>query len=37
MNSWLSEQAASFYEEIILKLFERYDKCLNKLGNYAKK
>ena len=30
VNSWLSEQVASFYEEGILKLVERYDKCLNK-------
>lgn len=37
VNSWLSEQAASFYEEGILKLVKRYDKCLNKLGNYVEK
>ena len=37
VNSWLAEQAASFYTEVTLKLVERYDKCLNKLGNYAVK
>ncbi|KAG8237683.1 hypothetical protein J437_LFUL015216 [Ladona fulva] len=37
VNSWLSEQAASPYEEGSLKLVERYDKCLNKLGNYVEK
>jgi len=27
VNSWLSEEAASYYEEVTKKLFERYDQC----------
>jgi len=30
-------QAASFYDEGIQKLVQRYDKCLNNGGNYVKK
>ncbi|GBM20788.1 Histone-lysine N-methyltransferase SETMAR [Araneus ventricosus] len=37
VTSWLSEQAASFYEEGIQNLVVRYDKCLNKLGSFAEK
>ncbi|GBN70517.1 hypothetical protein AVEN_36744-1 [Araneus ventricosus] len=36
-TSWLSEQAASFYEEGIQNLVVRYDKCLNKLGSFVEK
>ncbi|GBM24462.1 hypothetical protein AVEN_41107-1 [Araneus ventricosus] len=37
VTSWLSEQAASFYEEGIQNLVVRYDKCLNKLGSFVEK
>ncbi|GBL94827.1 hypothetical protein AVEN_197511-1 [Araneus ventricosus] len=37
VTSWLSEQAASFYEEGIRNLVVRYDKCLNKLGSFVEK
>ncbi|GBM34158.1 hypothetical protein AVEN_243202-1 [Araneus ventricosus] len=37
VTSWLSEQAASFYEESIQNLVVRYDKCLNKLGSFVEK
>ncbi|GBL84136.1 Histone-lysine N-methyltransferase SETMAR [Araneus ventricosus] len=37
MTSWLTEQAASFYEEGIQNLVVRYDKCLNKLGSFVEK
>ncbi|GBN58696.1 hypothetical protein AVEN_131843-1 [Araneus ventricosus] len=37
VTSWLSEQAASFYEEGIQNLVARYDKCLNKLGSFVEK
>jgi hypothetical protein len=33
VNSCLLDQTASFYEEITLKLVERHDKYLKKLGN----
>ena len=32
-----ASQAASFYDEGIQKLVQRYDKCLNNGGNYVKK
>ena len=35
VNSWLAEQAASFYTKVTLKLVVRYVICYNKLGNYA--
>ncbi|GBM27897.1 hypothetical protein AVEN_256692-1 [Araneus ventricosus] len=37
VTSWLSEQAASVYEEGIQNLVVRYDKCLNKLGSFVEK
>ncbi|GBM60594.1 hypothetical protein AVEN_83537-1 [Araneus ventricosus] len=37
VTSWLSEQAASFYEEGIQNLVVRYDKCLNKPGSFVEK
>lgn len=37
VNSWLSEQAAEFFEEGIKNLVVRCDKCLNKQGNYIEK
>ncbi|GBM68315.1 Histone-lysine N-methyltransferase SETMAR [Araneus ventricosus] len=37
VTSWLSEQAAGFYEEGIQNLVVRYDKCLNKLGSFVEK
>jgi len=37
VEDWLSSQAADFYDEGIQKLVERYDKCLNKQGNYVEK
>ena len=32
-----ASQAASFYDEGIQKLVQRYDKCLNNGGHYVKK
>lgn len=37
VNTWFSEQAAEFFEEGIQNLVVRYDKCLNKHGNYVEK
>ncbi|GBN18064.1 Mariner Mos1 transposase [Araneus ventricosus] len=37
VSSWLSEQAASFYEEGIQNLVVRYDKCLKELGSFVEK
>jgi histone-lysine N-methyltransferase SETMAR len=37
VNTWFSSQAASFYDAGIQKLVPRYDKCLNKGGNYVEK
>ncbi|GFV10484.1 mariner Mos1 transposase [Trichonephila clavipes] len=37
VNCWLSDQAADFFEEGFQNLFLRYDKCVNKLGNYVEK
>ncbi|GFX09297.1 hypothetical protein TNCV_1887101 [Trichonephila clavipes] len=37
VNSWLSDQAADFFEEGFQNLVLRYDKCINKLGNYVEK
>lgn len=37
VEDWLSSQAADFYDIGIKKLVERYDKCLNKNGNYVEK
>ena len=37
VNTWLNELAAEEYNKGILKLMLRYDKCLNKLGDYIEK
>ncbi|GFV11175.1 histone-lysine N-methyltransferase SETMAR [Trichonephila clavipes] len=37
LNSWLSDQAADYFEEGFQHLVLRYDKCINKLGNYVEK
>ncbi|GFW20201.1 histone-lysine N-methyltransferase SETMAR [Trichonephila clavipes] len=37
VNSWLSNQATGFFEERFQNLIQRYDKCINKLGNYLEK
>ena len=34
---WLNSQAAVWYEEGIIKLVSRYDKCLNVQGDYVEK
>ncbi|GFT39827.1 mariner Mos1 transposase [Trichonephila clavipes] len=35
VQDWLSSQAADVYDLGIQKLVERYDKCLNKYGNFT--
>ncbi|GFU60513.1 hypothetical protein TNCV_2197541 [Trichonephila clavipes] len=37
LKQWLSNQAASFFDDGIQKLVPRYDKCLNSNGNYVEK
>lgn len=37
VKNWLSSQEAEFYEKGITKLVDRYDKCLNRQGNYVEK
>ncbi|GFY19460.1 putative transposable element [Trichonephila clavipes] len=37
VKQWLSNQAASFFDDGIQKLVPRYDKCLNSNGNYVEK
>ena len=37
VQDWLSSQAADVYDLGIQKLSERYDKCLNRYGNYVEK
>ncbi|GFX45164.1 histone-lysine N-methyltransferase SETMAR [Trichonephila clavipes] len=37
VNSWLSDQAADFFEEGFQTLVLRHNKCINKLGNCAEK
>ena len=34
IRQWLGQQPASFFASGIQKLFDRWDKCLNKLGLY---
>ncbi|GFT17399.1 histone-lysine N-methyltransferase SETMAR [Trichonephila clavipes] len=36
VQDWLSSQASDVYDLGIQKLVERYDKCLNKYGNYTR-
>ena len=35
--SWLRQQKTDFYYSGIEKLISRYDKCLNKFGDYVEK
>ena len=37
VTTCFASQAASFYDEGIQKLVQRYDKCLNNGGNYVEK
>jgi len=37
ITTWFASQAASFYDEGIQKLVQRYDKWLNNGGKYVKK
>jgi len=37
VTTCFASQAASFYDEGIQKLAQRYDKCLNNGGNYVEK
>ncbi|GFX19766.1 mariner Mos1 transposase [Trichonephila clavipes] len=37
VNSWLSDQAADFFDESFQNLVLRYDKCINELSNYVEK
>jgi len=37
VTTCFTSQAASFYDEGIQKLVQRYDKCLNNGGNYVEK
>jgi len=37
VTTCFTSQAASFYDEGIQKLVQRYDKCLKNGGNYVKK
>jgi hypothetical protein len=37
VKTWLSSQAADFFDTGIQKLIPRYDKCLNSGGDYVEK
>lgn len=37
VTGWLKAQAGDFYAEGISKLVKRYDKCLNRYGDYVEK
>ena len=37
VTGWLQAQAGDFYAEGISKLVKRYDKCLNRYGDYVEK
>jgi histone-lysine N-methyltransferase SETMAR len=37
VTTCFASQAASFYDEGIQKIVQRYDKCLNNGGNYVEK
>jgi hypothetical protein len=37
VTAWLNGLAAEFYDEGIVKLFSRLDKCLNLYGDYVEK
>jgi hypothetical protein len=37
VTTCFASEVASFYDEAIQKLVQRFDKCLNNGGNYVKK
>jgi hypothetical protein len=37
IKTWLSSQAADFFDTGIQKLISRYDKCFNSGGDYVEK
>jgi transposase len=37
VKKWLHAQDAFFFYEVLDKLIYRYDKCLNRLGDYVEK
>jgi hypothetical protein len=37
VKTWLSKQAADFFDKGIHKLIARYNKCLNSGGDYIEK
>jgi len=37
IRQWLGQQPTSFFESGIQKLVDRWDKCLNELGQYVEK
>jgi hypothetical protein len=37
VKTWLSSQAADFFDTGIQKLIRQYDKCLNSSGDYVEK
>jgi len=37
VNQWLGQQPASFFASSIQKLVDKWDKCLNELGQYVEK
>jgi len=37
VRQWLGQQPASFFASGIQKLVDRWDKCLNELGQYVEK
>jgi hypothetical protein len=37
VETWLSSQAADFFDTGIQKLIPRFDKCLNSSGDYVEK
>ena len=37
VKTYLSSLAANFFAEVIEKLVSRYDKCLNRFGDYVEK
>jgi hypothetical protein len=37
VKTWLSSQAADFFDTSIQKLISRYDRCLSSGGDYAEK
>jgi hypothetical protein len=37
VTDWLTGLAAEFYDEMIVTLVQRLDKCLNRNGDYIEK